>query len=120
MKQSWFVGVLAFFGFWGAFQLHADPWQQTQENLVPSTLEARLDARAQKLLFLTPVALLKPQSLEIPQPDGKPVRLTVTHVRSGSPDKTLWEFRFDVGKDYSAGCWILFRDGYDRLREIRI
>jgi hypothetical protein len=120
MKPSWIFGVLVFLGVWGARGLSADPWLQSQDNLVPSTLEARLDPRVEKLLFLTPVAFLKSESLEITQPDGKPVRLTVTHVRSGSPDKTLWEFRFDVGKPYSAGCWILFRDGYDRLREIRI
>ncbi len=114
------LGLLLAIGTLTATSLAADPWGETRSHLIPSTLADRLDPKVQNLLFLTPAAYLRPVTLRLAPLEGKSVTFVVRKVRSGPEDQTLWEFRLDIGQPYSAGCWIIFRDGLDRIREVRI
>ena len=119
MRTPWALALLAYC-LVAAFPLAADPWGETRSHLIPSTLADRLDPKVQNLLFLTPAAQLRPVRLRLSPVDGHEVTFVVRKVRSGPEDQTLWELRLDVGRPYSAGCWIVFRDGLDRIREVRL
>ena len=103
-----------------ALPLQAAGWSGDQAELpVPATAEARQAEFSVQWLLKTPVEKLTPVSLNLPSAAGV-VKFNLRLAVPGTGADKLWEYRWEPGKPWGPGTWVVFRDGLGRLREVRV